>query len=272
MNEKELAIMEASMAGFVADYFKARPQLMHTISEERLVEAGFKDGWAKCKAAAEKENRHIGVVFHPDDTPGDKPGPVELKAAETAYTDGPANESGFAMARRMFLRGSQFMLGLWRQYQANKFPDGRTLDPMSPSGQHRHIAHILMAMASQENCDGEPYDQMQFAAEYIQFLERRLIEAEQDVWLPMMTAPRDGTLLRLLVDFEDHATENSDKPSPTIGHNEFDHNGEDEWHFVGWCWSHDHFTGEPKGKVIGWLPIIRGDATIARQNMPGDLT
>lgn len=36
------------------------------------------------------------------------------------------------------------------------------------------IQHVLRDLASQENCDGEPYDQMIQAAEHIDDLECRL--------------------------------------------------------------------------------------------------
>jgi hypothetical protein len=73
--------------------------------------------------------------------------------------------------------------------------------------------------------------------------------------LPMDTAPRDGTMLRLLVKFDEHATEDTSAPAWTIGANEFDANGNDEWRFAGWCWTHDHFT-EGKGTPVGWLPML----------------
>lgn len=38
------------------------------------------------------------------------------------------------------------------------------------------IATVLQNLAAQENCDGEPYDQMQLAAEYITELEKLLTE------------------------------------------------------------------------------------------------
>ena len=70
------------------------------------------------------------------------------------------------------------------------------------------------------------------------------------------TAPRDGTMLRLLISADNavHPLEDSSEPTWTIGANNFDHDEIDEWHFAGWCWSHDHFT-EGKGTVIGWLPF-----------------
>lgn len=36
------------------------------------------------------------------------------------------------------------------------------------------VASVLRSLASQENCDGVPYDQMQEAAEYIEKLEKKL--------------------------------------------------------------------------------------------------
>ena len=37
----------------------------------------------------------------------------------------------------------------------------------------QHISTVLHAMAAQENCDGEPYDTMIIAADYIKVLERQ---------------------------------------------------------------------------------------------------
>lgn len=71
---------------------------------------------------------------------------------------------------------------------------------------------------------------------------------------PMETAPRDGTMVRLLVDFDEHSTEDGLDPAWTIGaitNDELDA----EFQFAGWCWDHDHFT-EGKGKPVGWLPML----------------
>lgn len=43
---------------------------------------------------------------------------------------------------------------------------------------YEHISSVLEQLASQENCDGEPYDQMVLAAKYIQKLERRIEDLE----------------------------------------------------------------------------------------------
>lgn len=74
------------------------------------------------------------------------------------------------------------------------------------------------------------------------------------VWNDMSSAPKDGTMLRLLVEFEEHSTED-ETTAPTIGTNNFDNDENDEWLFAGWCWTHDHFT-QGVGKPIGWLPFF----------------
>lgn len=80
-------------------------------------------------------------------------------------------------------------------------------------------------------------------------------------WRDMSIAPRDGTLVRLLVEFTEHATEDADQ-APTIGANNFENDGEDRWQFAGWCWSHDHFT-QGQGEPIGWLPMLDEPRRIA---------
>jgi hypothetical protein len=74
---------------------------------------------------------------------------------------------------------------------------------------------------------------------------------------PMDTAPRDGTIVRLLVDYSgegEHPLED-DEIAWTIGANSSQDTGEDEpWRFAGWCWSHDHWT-EGKGRPIAWAPF-----------------
>ena len=84
---------------------------------------------------------------------------------------------------------------------------------------------------------------------------------------PMDTAPRDGTLVRLLVEFEEHQTvDDSTGTAWTIGANTNDLHPDQPaaWQFAGWCWSHDHFT-EGKGTPIAWLPMITGEATLREQ-------
>jgi hypothetical protein len=87
-------------------------------------------------------------------------------------------------------------------------------------------------------------------------------------WRDMATAPKDGTLLRLLVDFEHHATEDGEGPQPTIGSNTWDnHHDFDEWQFAGWNWEQDCYT-QGIGKPVGWLPMLEaapGAAIAARE-------
>ena len=72
---------------------------------------------------------------------------------------------------------------------------------------------------------------------------------------PLDTAPRDGTMIRVLVDFEEHSTEDTDDLVWTMGAWMNDDLGGMDWQFVGWCWTHDHFT-DGKGTVVGWLPLV----------------
>lgn len=72
----------------------------------------------------------------------------------------------------------------------------------------------------------------------------------------MSSAPRDGQMLRLLVRFDEHSTED-DEIAYTIGSNNLDNDEVDEWQFAGWCWTHDHFTSG-KGEPLGWLPMLLG--------------
>ena len=81
-------------------------------------------------------------------------------------------------------------------------------------------------------------------------------------WQPMETAPTDGTLLRLLVEFEDHPIEDGAGPFATVGTNYRDNTGEDAWQIVGWCWEQDRFI-DGVGTPVGWLPML-----IAAPNPP----
>lgn len=76
-------------------------------------------------------------------------------------------------------------------------------------------------------------------------------------WRTMESAPRDGTLLLLLIAPDDDCENPLDDvagPSRTIGFNNLDHDGEDVWKLAGWCWSHDRFT-EGAGTPCAWQPV-----------------
>jgi len=73
-------------------------------------------------------------------------------------------------------------------------------------------------------------------------------------WQPMATAPKDGTMLCLMVDFLDNATEDSREACATIGANSFDHTNIDQWQFAGWNWQQDCFT-EGVGTPVSWMPL-----------------
>jgi hypothetical protein len=78
-------------------------------------------------------------------------------------------------------------------------------------------------------------------------------KADLGDWLPLSSAPRDNTLLLLLMSGGQNMTEDAEI-WVTIGGNSLEHTGENIWKMAGWDWCFDQFTvgdGEP----IGWLPL-----------------
>lgn len=76
-----------------------------------------------------------------------------------------------------------------------------------------------------------------------------------EAWNPPESAPKDGSLIRLLVEFTEHSLDDSTEPQATIGMNNLANTEADEWQFAGWCWTHDRFT-QGEGRVVGWLPLV----------------
>ncbi|MGE4460617.1 MAG: hypothetical protein AB7D31_15335 [Stenotrophomonas sp.] len=116
-------------------------------------------------------------------------------------------------------------------------------------GMQQRLSDMLRAHVEK----GDPRD----VANFCMFLHQRGegISVPAPMPRPMETAPRDGTLVRLLVDFDDNATDDGPGPHWTIGANTVEHDGEDEWKFAGWDWNFDEFTAGD-GKPVGWLPLI----------------
>lgn len=80
---------------------------------------------------------------------------------------------------------------------------------------------------------------------------------------PIAEAPKDGTLLRLRMDYttpdDAHAYSNAlwdtAQLAWTIGFNQFDHTGDDVWQYAGWDWNGDEFEKGSGGVPVGWLPF-----------------
>ena len=53
------------------------------------------------------------------------------------------------------------------------------IDPLSINYSKKHISVVLRNLSSQESCDGEPYDQMEIAAQYILDLEKKIETQEK---------------------------------------------------------------------------------------------
>lgn len=68
----------------------------------------------------------------------------------------------------------------------------KIVNPLSVTGTKETIQTVLRVLASQNNCDGEPYDQMQIAAEYIDRLEHTIRFLEEQLDLNEIAYPTRG--------------------------------------------------------------------------------
>jgi hypothetical protein len=114
---------------------------------------------------------------------------------------------------------------------------------------------------------GPTDDEFGYSQELVRsiILADRAAQAAKQVaaWQPIETAPKDGTIVRLLVNFTEHPLEDdNEKPIATIGGNCGDNTGEDQWQFAGWSWDQDCFT-EGEGEVVGWMPMLDTSAPSA---------
>lgn len=96
-----------------------------------------------------------------------------------------------------------------------------------------------------------------FADEARQSLACEPATADVERGNPIETAPTNGTMIRLLVDYTDGGAPLEDAQTAwTIGFNNLANTGEARWQFAGWCWTHDHFC-EGSGTAVGWLPWVQ---------------
>lgn len=92
-----------------------------------------------------------------------------------------------------------------------------------------------------------------------------------EVWnFDMLAAPKDGTLLQLLIEHDEDDGDNScdggfenEVRTRVMGFNNGADDGEDVWKFPGWDWCHDCIIEQGCGKPIAWalmLPLPHTEA------------
>lgn len=135
-----------------------------------------------------------------------------------------------------------------------------TAQQPAPVGAHQLVARVDAAMVEMQNIT-PPLKRSECQRLIIAAIDaatppqRPAPVQEPAAWLPIDAAPKDGSLVLLLVEFEDHATEDGPGPHPTIGSNTSENDeGPDEWQFAGWNWEYDCYT-QGVGTPVGWLPM-----------------
>lgn len=80
-------------------------------------------------------------------------------------------------------------------------------------------------------------------------------------WNTPETAPKDGTMLILLIDYSaGHNPLEDAILATTIGFNNLKNTGIDVWQIAGWNWCHDCFC-EGEGEIKGWLTFKQAGDT-----------
>ena len=95
---------------------------------------------------------------------------------------------------------------------------------------------------------------------------RRATPADELRAEPIETAPKDGTLIWLLVDYSGEEAGNPLDDALiawTVGFNNLADTGDDEWQFAGWSWTQDCFC-EGRGRVMGWRHVTAHLAALSQ--------
>ena len=125
---------------------------------------------------------------------------------------------------------------------------------------NRATQHLVEVEGDDEPCYYQRSEWIKWMLELADKAEHA-ISAGQQPWNDMSTAPTDGTVIQLLVRKADLPgcidAEEDGELTRTLGFNNLDHDQSDDWHVVGWSWTHDCFTDVTGGivKPVGWLPL-----------------
>lgn len=122
-------------------------------------------------------------------------------------------------------------------------------------GMRDYAARMVAAKRADPSIYQQVVDDFEMVIGHCDALADHPPSVQPDGWRSdMEAAPRDGTLLLLLVDYsgDDGAAGLEDElVGRTVGWNNFDNDGEDEWQFAGWSWSQDYIC-KGHGKPVGW--------------------
>ncbi len=82
--------------------------------------------------------------------------------------------------------------------------------------------------------------------EYLKIKNQYLEAYKKEGWKEITPNIKDGVMYLLLIEKSETPLQDS-LFSVTLGFNNYEDDGIDEWKMSGWCWSHDHFTQDKTG-------------------------
>lgn len=123
--------------------------------------------------------------------------------------------------------------------------------------EHEALEDLISSLeASRNTCLKPSFEEV---SQTIYFLKCLSGQVSETSFFPMITVPKDHTMVKLLVSNPDCPLEDLGEGDLhwTTGHCGFDHDENPNFIVVGWSWSHDIFVNceLTPDRVFGWLPF-----------------